>query len=474
MQNRALLFLIPLMLFGCRLHVVDECPFPCQEVEEVFFYDQPGVPMEREWWKEFEDEELNQWMAAAFCGNLELRQAWDRLRQARADVCIARSQKFPQVSLNPNVTQTKSYGNRQSAGFNFSEESIGIGSFNDGTFTRYSLAAFLTYEVDLWRKIDSEVNSACYSYRASKEDIDATALILSGSLFETWYTVEAQRALIKVIRHQIEVNLTQLELIELRYTVGQSSALDVYQQRLQLAATESQLPPALALLETSANTLYSLIGQTPDGSVALAPKELDYTLPPFPCLGSPWDLVLYRPDLRRAQNELVSADFDVGAAIADRFPQLNFDLSYTLSAAEWSNIFDREVFGIAGNIVQPLIDGNRRKCEVDKRRAIVCERLHAFGNSFLTAIQEVEDAVVQERHQIDLIRDLERQLEISQKNLMEAQIRYLNGLNDYLTVIAAIQSKQNLERQIINEKKELLIIRSQLYLALGGAFTLAH
>jgi len=460
------------LISGCRVHHVKPCPSPCVEVPETFKQEKDGPPWSDAWWKEFDDPELNFIMQYAFERNLSIQQAWNRLLQARADVCIANSLRYPQVDLIVNGTKT--YGDGAGGGFAPEGEfEFGGGQIESGS-SRLLLSGQLAYEVDIWRKIDSQAQAAFLEYRATKDDLDSTALVLSGSITELWFIIQEQRALLKLLYEQIEANRTQLELIELRFMVGQSSALDIYQQRLTLAETESAVPPARSLLRTTINQLQVLLAEAPDDTFSEEPQELSLELPPFPCLGTPWHLVQNRPDLRAAQRRLVAADYEVAVAVANQLPQLDFFLSGDLLTRTFNQFFQNQSLSIAGNLIAPLIDGGRRQCEVNKREAIVWELLNNFGDTFLIALREVDDAIVQEKEQLNLLEALENQREISEATLRESQLRYINGLTNYLDVIAAITALQNVERRIISEKKNLLIFRANLYRALGGAFELSH
>ncbi len=134
------------------------------------------------------------------------------------------------------------------------------------------------------------------------------------------------------------------------------------------------------------------------------------------------------------------------------------------------DIFQNTIFSFGGDLLTPIIDGGRRRAEVGKKKAVVCEILARYGQKFLDALREIEDAVVQERHQLDLISQAKKEISIAERNLSEAQYHYINGLDDYLTVIAAIQSLQGLQRQLISENRGLLVNRARLYRTLGGSF----
>jgi multidrug efflux system outer membrane protein len=119
----------------------------------------------------------------------------------------------------------------------------------------------------------------------------------------------------------------------------------------------------------------------------------------------------------------------------------------------------------------PLLDGGRRKAEVWRQRALVDEKLAAYSRLVLSAMREVEDALVREEKLRDHLIALERQLEAARNALNEARSRYRSGLNDYLPVLTQLLSVQNLERSRIQRRAERLVARVDLYRALGGTWT---
>jgi outer membrane protein TolC len=121
-----------------------------------------------------------------------------------------------------------------------------------------------------------------------------------------------------------------------------------------------------------------------------------------------------------------------------------------------------------GDLVAPLIDWGERKAEVERRQAIVNEELARYTQVFLVAIEEVENALWLEQQQKELIDAVNEQLRIAKANLSETRSRYMQGLSDYLPVLAALQSVQTLEREILLRQRQLILIRILLYRALGG------
>lgn len=123
---------------------------------------------------------------------------------------------------------------------------------------------------------------------------------------------------------------------------------------------------------------------------------------------------------------------------------------------------------IANIFMWPIFDAGNRKAEVERIRAVVEERLNTYQFEVVTAMAEVEDALVRFEHQQSYIELLKKQYEAENATLSEANNRYRNGLNDYLPVLDALTGTQQLEREIIAANHDLLSFRVQLHLALGG------
>lgn len=457
-----LLTSIALILPGCRVHRGTEFCIPEKIVPEEFCHQKEGVQTDCHWWKEFNSSELNEWMDEALYENLEISQAWHRLLQAQQEVRIQNAGKIPALDLEGSVNYT--YRSGSLAGL-----SSGSSGFNTvGSNTRYSIGPVLSYEVDLWKKIDSAVKASCFTAQAKQEDLEATALVITGRVANTWLDEIEKYELLALLNHQIDVNRTFLDLIELRFSVGQASALDVYQQRLQLAQTEAEVPPVRAALEVASHQLSVLSGKAPECADFNRNYSLFPKLPEFPHLETPCDLLSSRPDLKSAYASFQSADEEVAVAIADQYPQVSLLLSYEFSALKAGRTLEQQLFSALGNVLAPIFDAGKRKAEVCKRRAVVYEKLDAFKASVLNALQEVEDSIATEREQIALLERLKVQRKLADENLREARLRYATGLDDYLSVIAAIQALQRVERLLITESKILLQNRGKLYRSLGG------
>ena len=156
--------------------------------------------------------------------------------------------------------------------------------------------------------------------------------------------------------------------------------------------------------------------------------------------------------------------------MANMLPTISLSLGYDFNSSSFASPFNSGMSSIGGSLLQPLFDSDRRGAEVIRRRAIVQERLDAFSQSFLFALQEVEDALDRERNQIDLLGEIKLQLELAARQLQAARTSYSDGVAEYLDVIAAVQTQQSLQRQNVTAHKQLLAYRATLYRALGGSW----
>jgi outer membrane protein TolC len=192
---------------------------------------------------------------------------------------------------------------------------------------------------------------------------------------------------------------------------------------------------------------------------------------PLPSAGIPAQLLENRPDIRAAQLRLESAGWSVAAAQAARLPSITFSARSVFNSRHLDYLLDNWFLSLASNLTAPLFDGNLRAAEVDRLKAVRDENLTAYKQAVLTAIRQVEDALVTENRQMEHIEKLKQVIDTARKALEQATVRYQNGLNDYLPVLTQILTVQNLERNLIDQQTILLANRVDLFRALGGTWT---
>ena len=464
------------------------------------------------WWEAFGSEELNRLLDEALEENLTLRQAWARLDQAGSSAVQAAAGLYPEVSLDGGASYNRAVRTVEGAGaaswqsqmkdavINGTVRGIsnafsggggvagqiggsglsavgGQATGGQGSTARvttetkqFDLSLAVSYEVDLWRRVSSQARAAQRDFEATREDVESAAMTLAAEIVQRWLAILEQQALKAILAEQVETNATYLELVELRFRKSQVSALDVYQQRQAVSEVKKLIPLTEAQEQILRHELAVLLGKPPGSILTLGTYDLE-AVPPLPSAGVPADLLMNRPDMRSALARLNAADYRVAVSRADRLPAIRLSGGVGYGADDIANLFDDWFVNLAASLTAPLFDGSRRKAEVDRTLAVVEERLASYRLTVLTAIREVEDALVLERKQGEHVDALARELEDARNALEQAGERYLKGQNDYLPVLTALERTQFLTRNLVAARRDLLSFRVGLYRALGGSWT---
>jgi NodT family efflux transporter outer membrane factor (OMF) lipoprotein len=385
-----------------------------------------------------------------------LKETWARLHQVQALAVQAGA------ALYPDLTGT--------AGAFYTRQRSGNGSRKTVSNDNYFLGAVSSYELDLWGRVRSGRESALLEASAAREDVNTAAMTLAAEVAQRWVNIIAQRMQKRLLEHQLQTNLTFLELIEIRFHMAMVSALDVYQQKQVVEDIMAAIPMVEAREQLLRHELALLLGKLPQTFLNISREDLPNPIE-IPATGLPADLLSARPDLRAAGMRLWAADWQVAAARADRLPAISLTAQARYGESDMDVLFDNWLLSLAGNLTAPIFDGKRRAAEVDRSLAIVDEKVSAYRRTVLTAIKEVEDALVSESKQREHIKGLERVMATARKALKEAGNRYRKGLTDYLPVLTQLLKVQGLERNLIQQQANLLGARISLYRALGGTWT---
>jgi multidrug efflux system outer membrane protein len=414
-----------------------------------------ALPYQR-WWESFHDPELNNLIHKLLDNNLTLKEAWARLNQANALVVKSGADLYPDL----NFAADASVGRRQTKNSQTTIDNI----------QNYSLDLFSSYEIDLWGKIRSENEAALLSYSATREDLNTVAMTLTASVAETWIRIISQRMQKQLLDDQLIANQKVQELIELRYNNSLASALDVFQQRQVVFRSEAQIPIVEQSEALLLNELNLLLGRNPVAETSITRQQLNIP-EDIPKTGLPARLLIARPDVRASYFRLEASDWRVSVAQADRLPGIRLTAGASFQDDKFDLLLENWLLNLAAGITAPIYDGDRRKAEVDRTKAVVAENLAAYRQNVLIAIKEVEDAMISETKLREHVNALKKQLDASQNALNEAGSRYQQGIDDYLPVLTQLISVQNLERDIIARQSDIMIARVNLYRALGGTWT---
>jgi len=415
------------------------------------------APLPSRWWTAFGDSELDRLVDEALAGNFSLRTAWDRLDQAKALAAQSGAALRPTVDVGAGASRS-------------AQRSPATGRLYS---TDYSLGVLAGYEVDLWGRIGSTHDAARLDVEATADDLHAAAVTLAAEVAATWYLLVEQTSQLALLDDQIATNETYLEIITLKFRRGQVSATDVLQQEQLVESNRGEralVESARCVLE---HRLAVLLGRPPGRLTVTVPGDLP-SLPPRPHSGLPAEWVRWRPDVRAAEVRVAAADRRVAAAVANQFPRLSLTAGAETSAEKVRALFDNWLATLAADLVAPVFDGGRRRAEVERTRAVLSERLNAYGHAVLVSLEEVEGALTQEAKQTEYVESLEKQLVVSNQATNQTRENYTaSGLyfTRYLTTLFA---HQRLQRTHLQALRELVHFRIDLYRALAGSWGLAR
>jgi outer membrane protein TolC len=284
----------------------------------------------------------------------------------------------------------------------------------------------------------------------------------------TWFRIKATKNLLQLIDEQVETNEQVLALIRARFASGQVRGVDILRQQ-QLIENNREQRIALELqLEILYNQLSLLLGQPP-GEIFDATAQLP-ELPPLPQTGIPLQLVNRRPDVQSAFYRLQASDRGVAAAISNKYPRLNFSLNAAVRSNSLTGLLESQAISISSSILAPLFYGGRLSAELDRTKAVRQQLINDYGQSVLIAFQEIENALVQETKLLEGIEVIEEQVNLAERTFGQLRIEYLNGSIPYLDVLVTLNQQQQLRRDLINARMDLLETRISLYRALAGGF----
>jgi NodT family efflux transporter outer membrane factor (OMF) lipoprotein len=448
-QSQKYVLLLLLLIAGGCTHPVKKPAMPVPVPGS--FSTSGSEPLQNKWWRAFQDNELNDLIDKALTDNFDLQTAWDRLAQAEALARQTNASLWPQVNLTAETSRTR-------------QEANGAVNYNN----LYSVGVAASYEVDLWSELRSSQRAAWLDVQAQRDAVDTAAITLAASIANTWYQLAEAKTLVRIAREQIKTNQDVLKIVTVKWRKGAARAADLFRQRQLVASTEAQLITAQETAQLLQYGLSVLIGDPPKllwQHTSIEPAELALT----PDLGVPTDVLLRRPDVRQRYRQVQAADQRLASAIADQYPRLGISAFAETSAINVHDLFDDWLANLAANAVQPLFDRDLRKAKVQRQKALVSEQIHAWSQTILDALEEVEGALTREQQQTQLLQNLERQLDLAQRTYQRNRESYIKGQVDYIRVLESLESLQALERNVTTARRALIQSRIDLYRSIAGS-----
>lgn len=411
------------------------------------------------WWQTFNDAQLNQFIDQALQRNTGLAQALARHRIAEAQTRLNRADQLPQIGVGLNTTRQR-------------QNLSGLPMPGSGSLlsTSHNVALDISWELDLWGRLSAMSAAAQADYLASGQQVRALRQSVAAQVARLYFDIVHARAQVTLSEGIVRALEEMARQINNRVQVGIASPADGMLANANLDSARAGLEQRREALERGLRQLDVLLGDYPSGQLVTASDLPDLSAPPP--TGYPAELLARRPDVQAAELSLLSAGYRWSAAQRSFLPSLSLTGSTGYAGSELSQLFSASnlLWSIAGRMIQPVFQGGRLTAQLDIAEGQQSERLHAYAETALNALAEVESALVVD----DLLQKRELALDRSASAAEEAvrvsYNRYLQGIDPFLNVLESQQRALDGRSAHISARQARLDNRIALHLALGGGF----
>jgi NodT family efflux transporter outer membrane factor (OMF) lipoprotein len=413
------------------------------------------------WWSLYADPQLDALQARVTDANQDLKAAFARLQQARAEVRVARADLFPTVTAGPSLTRSRT--------------SINGPRYVPGTPTignDFNLSADLSYEVDVWGRVRNAVSSARAGAEASAADLATLDLATHAELAGDYFLLRSADTRQILLDQTVADYSRALQLEQNLYNGGAAPLSDLVQAQAQLETARTQAADNHLQRAQLEHAVAVLVGE-PASGFSLAPQPLPPSLqPPAIDPGLPSALLERRPDVAAAERRAAAANAQIGVARAAYFPVFSISASAGFDSKTASNWIEApsRIWSVGPSAVLTLFDAGRHSALSDQARAALDEAAANYRGSVLNAYREVEDNIV-------ALRQLEQEstsqaaaVVATQKVLEQAQYRYKGGVVTYLEVITAENAALQAQLSQADIQGRRLNASVLLVKALGGGW----
>jgi NodT family efflux transporter outer membrane factor (OMF) lipoprotein len=458
---------LALLAASCSLappyHVPESSPVPAQYQELDGW--KPAAPMDElprgNWWRLFNDPQLDNLEIKAAAANQNLKAAYARLQQARAETRIARADLFPTITASAFAERARTSPNSP----RFPPGDLTTG--ND-----FNLEGDFSYELDFWGRVRNEVASAKAGQQASAADLASLTVSIQAEVATDYFNLRSDDTQQLLVDHAVADYRQALQLTQNLYDAGAVPLGDVAQAQTQLENAMTQAADIHLLRAQAAHAIAVLVGENPSAfGIPVNSLPLDLT-PPGVNTDLPSALLERRPDVAEAERRVAAANAQIGVARAAYFPQFSLDASAGLNSTRASNWLSApsRFWSFGPQLTVPIFEGGRLLAQTERARAQYSEQVAQYRNTVLTAYQNVEDSLA-------ALRQLEQEAQTAAAAVMaagvalqQAQYRYNAGAVTYLEVSSAETTALQTQLGVADIQTRRFNATVMLIKALGGGW----
>ncbi len=412
------------------------------------------------WRSFFSDPRLQKFIEAALANNRDLRISVARIEEARGQYRVQRADLLPTIA--GEASAQRSHGGSVSTG--------GAGAAT--TIDRYSAGLGITsFELDFWGRVRSLSNAGRATYLATIEAERAFRLSLIADVAGAYLALREADERISLAEATVASREKGLEIARQRLDAGVTSALDYRQSETLLTQAQTELATLRRTRAQTRNQLDVLVGGPVEGPLP-APLALDAQgMTQQLGAGLPSDLLLDRPDILGAEQQLRAANANIGAARAAFFPRITLTGSGGYESVELKNGLGQDGLSWSlgpASLTLPIFDFGRNQGNLDVAKARQNIAVSTYEKTVQEAFREVADALAARRYLADQVEAQQRALTAQRSSAELAQLRYQNGVANYLEVLDAERNLFDAEQSLVATRRSQLDNLVTLYVALGG------
>ncbi|MFZ2447876.1 MAG: efflux transporter outer membrane subunit [Syntrophobacteraceae bacterium] len=459
-MHRLIIFVIAVSLAGCMLG--PNYRRPVVDTPQSFRYEEKAArdTANTDWWKQFGDPVLDSLIAEAVANNKDVKIAAANIEQAAGVLMQTRAPLFPQASYSFNATRERLSGLNATP----------VPSTVPNPQSSFQLLGGANWEIDLWGRIRRLTESARASLYASEEARRGVILSLVASVATSYIQLRTLDEQLDIANRTLGIYAESVRLFELKFQHGQVSAMTVEQARSQYETAAAAIPPIKSQTVLAENGLSILLGRNP-GPIERGKALSGLTLPAVPA-GLPSQLLERRPDIAQAEQNLVAANAQIGAAKALYFPTISLTGAVGAASSDLTNLFQgpARVWSYAGSITGPIFTAGAIAGQVKQAEAARKSALLAYENAIQNSFRDVENTLSSQKELTDQLQAQGRLVTALKEYDRLAWMLYNGGYTQYLTVLDAEGQLFPAELNFAQTHGSLLASVVNIYQAMGGGW----
>ena len=408
------------------------------------------------WWDVFGDPSLQRLVREALENNYDLKTAIARVEQFRAQVGVAASDLYPHVGYDGAAAREKTF--------------VPLVPGGNHTLNVFSGVLDVAWEIDVWGRIRRSTEAARAEFLASEDTRRAVMLSLVSDVASAYFRLLELDRQREIARSSADTYQRTLDLFTQRFEGGKDTKLSRSRAEASLAASLAMIARLDQAIIKQENAISELVGAAPRPIERGNPLTAQSS--PAAPTGLTSDLLQRRPDILRAEQDMMSANAEIGVAVANFFPRIGLSALYGGESDKIGNVLNNNfsIWNIAGSVSGPIFQGGRLIEQYRARQAFWDETIAAYRGTIIRALREVSDGLAAQSKLVEERAAEERQVQALAAAVELSLLRYRTGLATYFEVLEAEQQLYPAEDDLARSQRDQLLTVVGLYKALGGGW----